>query len=58
LYLSFRKEDGIDVVFISDISHGGEKPKSVFWKFEILVSNMKEGKLNIIRFNLLDVQVC
>jgi len=51
-----RKEDGIDVVFFSDISKTGEKPQSVFWKFDILASNMKEGKLNLLRFNLLDVQ--
>ena len=50
-------EQGINVIFISDVSKGGEKPTEAFWSFTDLALNINEGKLNILRFNLLDIQV-
>ena len=55
--LLYRDENGIHVVFLSDISKDGEKPDQAFWVFAELIQLIEEGKLHILRFNLLDVQV-
>ena len=52
-----RDDDGIKVIYISDIAKGGEQPDITFWKFETLQKNIKSGKVNLLRFNLLDIQV-
>ena len=52
-----RKRNGIEVIFITDIAKAGSKPQTALWKFDTLKENMKSGKINILRFNLLDVEV-
>ena len=52
-----RKEDGIDVIFITDISKNDANPEEAFWSFQDLASLIKEGRLKLLRFNLLDLQV-
>ena len=55
--LRFRKEDGLDVLFITDITKNGERATEHFWEFSLLETQMEKGKLILLRFNLLDVQV-
>lgn len=55
--LFFRQEDGINVIFISDITKDGKKPQKCLWVFKEMIELIQEGKLSILRFNLLDVQV-
>ena len=50
-------DEGIDVIFISDVSKGGEKPKQAWWSFDNLAKFIAEGKLILLRFNLADIQV-
>ena len=57
IYLLFRQEDGINVIFISDITKDGKKPEQCLWAFKEMIELIQEGKLSILRFNLLDVQV-
>ena len=47
----------MDVIFISDISKGREKPKEAWWSFQKLAQYIKEGELILLRFNLQDLQV-
>ena len=47
----------MDVIFISDISKGREKPKEAWWSFEKLAQYITEGRLILLRFNLKDMQV-
>ena len=54
---SSRTSDGIEVIYITDISKGGETPKEAVWTYQTLKSNMNEGKANLVRFNFLDIQV-
>ena len=49
--------NGIEVIFITDIAKAGSKPQTALWKFDTLKENIKSGKINILRFNLLDVEV-
>ena len=52
-----KEREGFKVIHISDISQGGEIPKVEVWTMEKLVTNMKEGKASLVRFNFLDIQV-
>ena len=52
-----RKEDGLDVLLVTDITKHGEKAIKYFWEFSIIEEHMNEGKLILLRFNLLDIQV-
>ena len=52
-----RIKDGIDVLFIMDITKNGEKATQGFWEFTVLEKQMEEGTLQLLRFNLLDIQV-
>ena len=56
-YIIIRKEDGLDVLLITDVTNHGEKATMNFWEFNALEKHMREGKLNLLRFNLLDIQV-
>ena len=47
----------MEVIFITDIAKAGSKPETALWKFDTLKENIKSGKINILRFNLLDVEV-
>ena len=55
--LLLRKEDGLEVLFITDITKNGERATDYFWEFSLLEKQMEKGKLIFLRFNLLDVQV-
>ena len=57
-YFRTKAKDGFEVIYITDISKGGEKPKVEIWTYKTLKSNMKEGKASLVRFNFLDIQVC
>ena len=57
-YIIIRKEDGLDVLLITDVTNHGEKATMYFWEFSALEEHMREGKVNLLRFNLLDIQVC
>ena len=52
-----RKDDGLDVLLVTDVTKHGEKATTFFWEFSVLENHMKEGKLNFLRFNFLDIQV-
>ena len=52
-----RINDGIDVLFIMDITKNGEKATQGFWEFTVLEKQMEDGTLQLLRFNLLDIQV-
>ena len=52
-----RTEDSIDVIFISDISKVGEKPKNASWSYANIESNIKTQRLQLFRLNLSDLQV-
>ena len=56
-FLHFRKEDGLRVIFISEISKKGKPTEKGFWPFNLLESLIKEKDLHLLRFNLLDIQV-
>ena len=56
-YIIIRKEDGLDVLLITDVTNHGEKATKYFWEFSTLEKHMREGKLNLLRFNLPDIQV-
>ena len=58
IYFRTKAKDGFEVIYITDISKGGEKPKVEIWTYKTLKSNMKEGKASLVRFNFLDIQVC
>ena len=45
------------MIYITDISKGGETPIEDVWSYKTLKSNMKEGKASLVRFNFLDIQV-
>ena len=47
----------MEVIFITDIAKAGSKPQTASWNFDTLKENIKSGKINLIRFNLLDVEV-
>ena len=57
-YFRTKAKDGFEVIYITDISKGGDKPKVEIWTYKTLKSNMKEGKASLVRFNFLDIQVC
>ena len=57
MIISYRNEDGIDVLFITDITKNGEKATKANWEFTLLEKQMEEGTLQLLRFNLLDIQV-
>ena len=52
-----RTEESINVIFISDISKVGEKPKNGSWSFANIESNIKNQRLQLFRLNLSDLQV-
>ena len=52
-----KEEEGFKVIYITDISTGGETPKQMLWTYDMLKSNMKEKKASLVRFNFLDIQV-
>ena len=56
-HIYYRTRNGIEVIFITDIAKAGSKPETALWKFDTLKENIKSGKINILRFNLLDVEV-
>ena len=56
-HVYYRARNGIEVIFITDIAKAGSKPETALWKFDTLKENIKSGKINILRFNLLDVEV-
>ena len=56
-HIRTKEQDGFKVIFITDISSGGENPKQVVWTYDMLKSNMKEKKASLVRFNFLDIQV-
>ena len=56
LYL-LRKRDGIEVIYISDMAKEGSEPTTAMWKFDTLQKNINSGKINLLRFNLLDLEV-
>ena len=57
IFYLLRKRDGIEVIYISDMAKEGSEPTSTLWKFDTLQKNMKSGKINLLRFNLLDLEV-
>ena len=56
-HIYYRTRNGIEVIFITDIAKAGSKPETALWKFDTLKENIKSGKINILRFDLLDVEV-
>ena len=40
-----------------DITKNGEKATQGFWEFTVLEKQMEDGTLQLLRFNLLDIQV-
>jgi hypothetical protein len=46
---------GVKVIFVSDIMK--KKPEEATWTFETLRTNIKEGQLEIIKFDFLGMQV-
>ena len=55
--LRTKEKEGFKVIYITDISTGGETPKETVWTYEMLRANMKEKKASLVRFNFLDIQV-
>ena len=53
----YRNKYDIDVLFITDITKNGEKATKGKWEFTLLEKQMEEGTLQLLRFNLLDIQV-
>jgi len=56
-HFAFVKEkdsEGVKVIFISDIMK--KKPEEAMWTFETLRTNIREGQLEIIKFDFLDMQ--
>ena len=53
----YRNKYDIDVLFISDITKNGERATKAKWEFTLLEKQMEEGTLQLLRFNLLDIQV-
>ena len=47
----------LKLIIITDIAKAGSKPQTALWKFDALKENIKSGKINILRLNLLDVEV-
>ena len=56
--LRTKEQEGLQVIYITDISKGGETPKEIVWTYNLLKSHMKEKKVSLVRFNFLDMQVC
>ena len=56
--LRTKEKDGFKVIYITDISTGGETPKQILWTYEMLRSNLIDKKASLVRFNFLDIQVC
>ena len=53
----YRKPDDIEVIYVSDIAIEGSQPVNALWRFDILQENIESGMINVLRFNLLDIEV-